>query len=236
MFDSVLRPDFSQNRFGAGAVIAVTAHALVALLAVTLSRPNPRIVIPPPVWRGPVVIPVPAPLGQAARTEKAPAESHRIRPRDSFRTPRIMPTLLPTQTPESTDVGDSDSLQPGLPQGSPDGIPGAILPGPQSTTAPLLPLARIELDEGVVRLKKISGPDPEYTQKALDHEVEGTLVAKCAVTSHGLVQRCRIVSSLPFMDRAVIDALERRRYEPYRINGVPVEVDYTFRIQLKMPQ
>jgi len=56
------------------------------------------------------------------------------------------------------------------------------------------------------------------------------------VTSHGLVQRCRIVSSLPFMDRAVIDALERRRYEPYRINGVPVEVDYTFRIQLKMPQ
>ena len=234
MFDSVLRPDFSQNRFGTGVVIAVAVHAVIAAAVATISRPNAKIVIPTPVWPT-VKIHNLTPVGQVAKTEKSPPESHRTRPRDSFRVPRTMPAQLPTPAPEPTDVGDSNSAAPGLSQGTRDGIPGAILPGSQSMVAPALPALRIELDEGLVRLKKISGPDPEYTQKALDHEVEGNIVAKCAVTSHGWVERCRILSSLPFMDRAVIDALERRRYEPYRINGTPIEVDYTFRIKLNLP-
>jgi hypothetical protein len=38
------------------------------------------------------------------------------------------------------------------------------------------------------------------------------------------------------MDRAVIDALERRRYSPALLHGQPIEVDYTFRITLRLPQ
>lgn len=235
MFDSVLRPDFSQNRLGTGVVIAVAAHALIAMVAVTLSRPSRKIVIPAPVWP-PVRIFDPVPPGQAARTETQSAEPRRIRPRDAFHVPRNVPVPLPQRpTLEDSDMGDSNGEFTASP-GSPDGVPGAPLTGPQPTTVLLRAPPRIELDEGVVRLKKISGPDPEYTQQALDREVEGTIIAKCVVTSHGMVERCRILSSLPFMDRPVIDALERRRYEPYRMNGTPVEVDYTFRIKLQLPR
>jgi len=39
------------------------------------------------------------------------------------------------------------------------------------------------------------------------------------------------------MNRPVVEALERRRYLPARLsNGRPVEVDYTFRIRLQLPQ
>jgi protein TonB len=46
---------------------------------------------------------------------------------------------------------------------------------------------------------------------------------------------CRVLKSLPFMDRAVIDALERRRYKPATLGGRPVEVNYNFKITLRLP-
>ncbi len=83
-----------------------------------------------------------------------------------------------------------------------------------------------------MQLTKISGPDPEYTQKALEHEVEGVMLVKCVLTVEGAVHSCRVRKSLPFMDRAVVDALERRRYKPYMLNGKPAEIDFTFKIKL----
>jgi len=97
------------------------------------------------------------------------------------------------------------------------------------TTGPVQP----RTEDIVVHLTKLSGPDPEYTQKALDHDVEGVMIVKCIVTTTGAVRKCRVVKGLPFMNRAVVDALERRTYEPYVLNGVPSEIDYTFRIRLQ---
>jgi hypothetical protein len=37
------------------------------------------------------------------------------------------------------------------------------------------------------------------------------------------------------MDRAVIEALEKRRYSPALLRGQPIEVDYTFKIRLTLP-
>ncbi|HYV64619.1 MAG TPA: energy transducer TonB [Myxococcales bacterium] len=85
--------------------------------------------------------------------------------------------------------------------------------------------------------RRISGPDPEYTQEAIQGEVQGTMIVKCVVTVEGAVQGCRVLQGLPSMDRAVIEALERRRYSPARLqNGQAVEVDYTFRISLQLPR
>jgi protein TonB len=85
--------------------------------------------------------------------------------------------------------------------------------------------------------RQISGPDPEYTLQALQNDVQGLMVVKCIVTVEGAVHGCRVVQGLPFMDRAVMEALERRRYVPARLpDGRPVDVDYTFRIRLQLPQ
>jgi protein TonB len=60
-------------------------------------------------------------------------------------------------------------------------------------------------------------------------------VVKCVVTSEGAVNNCRVLKSMPFMDRAAIDAIERWRYKPYTVDGKPVEVEYTFKIKLTLP-
>jgi hypothetical protein len=38
------------------------------------------------------------------------------------------------------------------------------------------------------------------------------------------------------MDAAVISTLESRRYSPALLNGQPVEVIYTFKINLRLPR
>jgi len=50
------------------------------------------------------------------------------------------------------------------------------------------------------------------------------------------VRNCRVLKSLPFMDRAVVEALEHRRYTPALLRGQPIEVDYTFKIKLTLPR
>ena len=59
---------------------------------------------------------------------------------------------------------------------------------------------------------------------------------KCVITLEGAVQDCRVINGLPFMDRAVVSALQARKYKPYVLNGQPVEIDYTFKIKLTLPR
>lgn len=80
---------------------------------------------------------------------------------------------------------------------------------------------------------KISGPDPSYTAPALDHEIEGVMRVACIITVSGVVDRCRVLHGVPFMDVAVKQALQQRRYEPGRLaDGTPVETEYVFVVKL----
>ncbi len=94
----------------------------------------------------------------------------------------------------------------------------------------------VDLDDRMTPPSKISGPDPEYTERALDHEVEGVLSARCIITVEGKVRNCRVIKGVPFMDRAVIGALEQRRYTPALLRGKPVEVYYNIHTTLKLPR
>jgi len=120
---------------------------------------------------------------------------------------------------------------------APDVTPPA---SPQRAPEPVAevsaPAGPIEFTTAMTAPVKLSGPDPEYTQRALDHEAEGLMVVRCVVTSQGTVHTCRVLQSVPFMERAVMDALQRRRYQPATLQGQPIDVYYTFRITLKLPR
>jgi protein TonB len=83
---------------------------------------------------------------------------------------------------------------------------------------------------------KLSGPDPEYTPEAMDRQVEGTMEVRCIVTAVGRAHSCQVLKALPFMSRPVVEALERRTYSPARLNGQALDVQYTFRINLRLPE
>jgi len=93
----------------------------------------------------------------------------------------------------------------------------------------------VEFEEHMTAPEMISGPAPEYTSDAIERGVEGSMQVRCVVTAEGHVRACKVAKGLPFMNAAVIGALERRMYKPAAERGKPVDVYYTFNIRLKLP-
>jgi TonB family protein len=94
----------------------------------------------------------------------------------------------------------------------------------------------VEFNDSMTAPAMISGPNPEYTQDAIDRGVEGLMSVRCVVTAEGAVRNCKVLKGLPFMNQAVLVALGRRKYKPALSQGKPVDVYYTFNLRLKLPQ
>jgi serine/threonine-protein kinase len=165
-----------------------------------------------------------SPGNRTAEPERALGE---LQAESSTRTEVAMLEATPSNPPSvAKEDGNEAASAPAI-------QPAAIATAQGSQPAPK---DRIQLDDRKVQLTKLSGPDPEYSQKALDAEVEGVMLVKCTVTTEGAVQSCRVSKGLPHMGQAVLSALEHRTYKPYLLNGKPTEIDYTFRITLTLPR
>jgi TonB family protein len=108
----------------------------------------------------------------------------------------------------------------------------AVLPVPTPATQAA---AAVEFDDAMTAPAMISGPAPEYTAGAVERGVEGNMQVRCVVTAEGQVRACKVIKGLPFMNLAVVDALEQRKYKPATAQGKAVDVYYTFNIRLKLP-
>lgn len=208
--------------------------------AVRAARPGP----PPP----------PPPLGarrsvaarpRAVAATKPPSPTALHQPRE------IVPELAPAR-PGDAMGGDEDGYdEGGVEGGVVGGVPGGVLggvvggviggvPGGSLDAAPLpaapAPPRVVKYDDTMTPPRLVSAPPLEYTEQALEREVEGVMVVECVVAVDGTVHACHVLASLPFMDRAVIDNLERRRYRPATLAGRPLDVQYTFTIRFKLPQ
>jgi TonB family protein len=116
-------------------------------------------------------------------------------------------------------------------------------PAAQTAPSTFPPASPVELPTGVVSLDEapltapelISGPNPTYTNEAIERRVQGTAVVRCIITEKGIVTGCRVIESLPGMDAELIRTFERRRYKPATLGGKPVAVFFNFKVTLKPP-
>jgi len=108
----------------------------------------------------------------------------------------------------------------------------AVLAIPPPITATSI---AVEFNDSMTAPAMVSGPAPEYTPEAIERGVEGSMQVRCVVTVEGAVRECKVVRGLPFMNRAVIEALEKRKYRPALAQGKAVDVFYMFNLKLKLP-
>ena len=243
MFETLSRPRPSKP--AAGTAVSLALHALVIGGAVwfTARQVQVEVVREPDkikFYNEPKGAPAPGPRGPAAPPSSHPPPKA---PRRAFAQPTSAPP--PEAAPEAMEpqpaaAADADDELPGVPgatgaPGSGAGIAGMGMGGGGGPEA-VDPGPRL-FDEGrMTPPSRLSGPDPAYTPLALEHEVEGLMAVRCVVTEQGVVHGCRVIRSLPYMDAAVIRALEQRRYRPALLGGQPVAVDYTFQLRLQLPQ
>jgi len=66
---------------------------------------------------------------------------------------------------------------------------------------------------------------PQYPPEAGRERIEGTVVLLAVIGKDGSVQDVQVVSGLPLLAQAAMDAVNQWRYKPYLLNGVPVEIE-----------
>jgi serine/threonine-protein kinase len=90
--------------------------------------------------------------------------------------------------------------------------------------------------EGMGRPEQLEGKDIVYTREAMAARVQGLMMVKCTITVQGRVENCRVLKTLPHMERAVLESLRSRVFKPITYQGRTVAVDYVFNIRLVPPR
>ncbi len=154
-------------------------------------------------------------LGFLPKIEDPPIEPT---PFDSV---KPMPPVSPPAPRLPIDAGDSFdiNLTPPAPP-TPSGKPNYV--GQLNTDGPLVAMVRVR---------------PTYPPDALTRGLDGYCEVRFDVTAEGLVTNARVVeSSHRSFERASLRAIERFRYKPRVVDGVPVEsrgLQYRFRFTLE---
>lgn len=75
--------------------------------------------------------------------------------------------------------------------------------------------------------------DPIYPEAAKETKAQGMVVLDAVIGPDGTVRDLRPVSGPDVLESAALDAVRWWRFEPYRLNGKPVEVETTVAVEFQ---
>jgi protein TonB len=234
MFDASLSVSrFPVQRSGRGTLLSVAAHAVVIAVMLRASAHMAEKKAEPPglvVHFASAPPPPPPPGGPAAPHAEPKHEQVQVKHDPLALRPTVEHKTPPAQAPDPP---------PGVEGGEVGGKEGGEVGGTGTVLAPAAsspPPTNIVLSfgEGMNRPERISGPEPVYPREAREAKVEGTMLVQCVITTEGVLQGCRVLKSLPFMDQPVLAALAQQRYSPVTFQGRPVAVRYVIPFKFKL--
>ena len=152
--------------------------------------------------------------------------------RDSPKEPVSDETPSPA-SPANAPTAATASALPAPLAPAPSAVAASVSAMATATAAPTATVLPYGPDMTQPRL--ISPVDPVFPREALVARVEGTMLAKCTITTSGSLEGCRIIKGLPFMDKPMLEALAQRKYTPVTYKGTPVAVQYVFSTHIVHP-
>jgi len=120
---------------------------------------------------------------------------------------------LPAQTPATTLPPNLVSCQFALPKAS----------------------GRIFVSESVQEERILDSVQPAYPSEAKRKGIQGDVMLRVIVGEDGGVEEIHLVRGSPALVEAAIKAVWQWRYEPYLLNGKPVEVETRVTVRFRLP-
>jgi len=111
----------------------------------------------------------------------------------------------------------------------------AAAPGPHITVASSHTTAGpVHVSSGVSAGLLLAPIRPIYPEIARIARVQGTVTIEAVITTRGTIDRMYVVSGPPMLREAALDAIHAAHYKPYRLNGVPIEVQTTISVSFHL--
>jgi len=141
--------------------------------------------------------------------------------------PGSLRSAPPIENPSPVPGPDADSNQtPVLPFASNSITPEALLE--PSVDAPRASPAASQAASGGTLVHRVS---PIYPPEARGMKLEGEVVLEAVITKTGRVRDVKLLKGSPILARAAMDAVKQWHYQPYRLNGEPLESQTEIRVQ-----
>jgi periplasmic protein TonB len=162
--------------------------------------------------------------------------------------------IAPTEIPkEIARIVNDAEIQPvgtagGISNGSISGIlhavlltdvktPDTVLPAPPPPPPPpvvMTPSSPLRVGGAIKEPKPIKLVPPIYPKLAMKAGVGGTVVLEATVTAEGIVDEIKVISGNPLLTQAAIDCMRQWQYEPTFLNGEPVPVILTAKLNFEL--
>ena len=235
---------FEDSLFESGEVMRTNRGATTALSIVLQTALLGIAVIAPliytealPLAQMPLVVTVPMPPRESPPAGRA----QEVRPRASVvRTEMLgqhilIPSTIPAHAQPIHDVaapldGILRGCDPSVQDCSGSPVTGIRIPEGIFNSRPVvLPHfqgpSRVVISRGVTLGHLILRVEPVYPEMALRTRVQGEVLLHAVIGRDGTIQNLTFVSGHPLLAQAAMDAVRRWRYQPFLLNGQPVEVD-----------
>lgn len=151
------------------------------------------------------------------------------------RTSEAAPAEAPDSLPPAS-ASSAVSAGPGVVGGLDVGIAGTgVIDLPAPPAPPIAaPPQPVRPGGNIKAPAKIRHVAPVYPRIAQDARVEGEVILEATIGTDGRVKDVRVLRSKPLLDRAAIDAVMEWRFTPTLLNGAPVPVLLTVRVEFAL--
>jgi periplasmic protein TonB len=154
----------------------------------------------------------------------------------ALRTPSKIPKkvqMIQQEEAPQQNSGVMGGVVGGVPGGSSNGVIGGIIgsaaPPPKVATP-----QKLRVSSGVADGLKIRDVTPAYPQMARIAHIQGDVLLQATISKSGVIENLRAVQGHPILIQAAMDAVKQWKYKPYILNGEPVEVETTIKVQFHM--
>ena len=96
------------------------------------------------------------------------------------------------------------------------------------------PKPHLRVSSGVADSLKIHDAQPHYPIEAREQGIQGVVLLQATIDTKGNLVDIKVAQGNPILVKAAVDAVKKWKYRPYILNGEPVDVDTTIKIQFRM--
>jgi protein TonB len=92
----------------------------------------------------------------------------------------------------------------------------------------------MRVSAGVIAGMLIAPIQPVYPAIAKAAHIEGTVIVEAVISKAGRIESLNVVSGPQMLQRAAIEAIQAARYQPYKLNGEPIEVQTSITVNFRL--
>jgi TonB family protein len=174
--------------------------------------------VKPPVPAAPSASSLPKPSSSSAPITPAPPPMGGLVVYQNGKVVYSQPPSTPTETANLNESQGTAPVNTAPGALSPAGAPGAV-----------------QVPEAIAAARLIRRVEPQYPLEARQQRLQGAVVLQAAIARDGSVQNAVLLKGEPELGKAAVQAVKQWRYQPYVVDGKPVEMETTITLNFKLP-